>query len=724
MKINNKSQFNQGVDQYKLLSSASGVGSLVATRMGTFIMPLSINNWNIVAKANRLIERQKQRGETTSKRDIEDEAIVVIEDPRFVDYLKATEGLSQLQYLLALPHMQLDEYNKQKVDENPLYKKYYASIPNESPKNHENDFVIPASVFPRWLYSEKTHKVQQFSEWKKQWIKNAKQTDYSFAPPRDPDFKVTHKKRDGDTYDEYGILKQMPLVLICKKGHISDIPWELFFRASIDSSVNVYKEGFDFRGYATHSCGCPKCNGGPHKLTYTESQNKASGWGVLKCTECGKVVSLEGIMNLRPKCLREMPWLGIDNDNIAQDRYVCKKEGTEEDSTMQVALLTSNGVYYADQVSSLYIKPSQQGIVLSDNQKELLKWIESTVYSNYSSKNPTSSRDSFWNQNKDSLMVLAGFSLPFTIDQNDLDTVGQIFLGQTSTCGSSDIKEQYRFEEYEVFSANSQLDIPQLQFKETVIPPQYSILNTFFKKITQVNTLCVTQTQMNFYRGTIPVVRLIQGSIVYQSGMKLYSGKPEEVYAYPVTQSFGEVLFFEFNEERLNKFSSILASVEPTRYSKRDYKMCSQLSAQLNKYGHAERFYLIHTFAHLIIKELEFSCGYPSASLAERIYYSDRMFGVLIYTTDGSEGSMGGLVWQGRPDLIYRTIINAIERAKACSSDPICWEHDEETMNYAACFSCSMISETSCEYRNFGLDRRTIIDEDYGYFSTSNRYDE
>ena len=429
-------------------------------------------------------------------------------------------------------------------------------------------------------------------------------------------------------------------------------------------------------------------------------------------------------MNLRPKCLREMPWLGIDNDNIAQDRYVCKKEGTEEDSTMQVALLTSNGVYYADQVSSLYIKPSQQGIVLSDNQKELLKWIESTVYSNYSSKNPTSSRDSFWNQNKDSLMVLAGFSLPFTIDQNDLDTVGQIFLGQTSTCGSSDIKEQYRFEEYEVFSANSQLDIPQLQFKETVIPPQYSILNTFFKKITQVNTLCVTQTQMNFYRGTIPVVRLIQGSIVYQSGMKLYSGKPEEVYAYPVTQSFGEGLFFEFNEERLNKFSSILASVEPTRYSKRDYKMCSQLSAQLNKYGHAERFYLIHTFAHLIIKELEFSCGYPSASLAERIYYSDRMFGVLIYTTDGSEGSMGGLVWQGRPDLIYRTIINAIERAKACSSDPICWEHDEETMNYAACFSCSMISETSCEYRNFGLDRRTIIDEDYGYFSTSNRYDE
>lgn len=725
MKIKNKSQFNQSVGQYKLLSSTSGVGSLIATRMGTFIMPLSIDNWHIVDTPNTLIKNNRQKGCPTTKNEIENRAIAVIEDPRFIQYLQAMEGLHNLQYLVSIPHVQLNKDNKINVKDNPLYKKNY---PNENEREswrHEDEFVIPAMVFPRWLYSEKTHKLQYISDWKTQWIKNAKQTDYTFAPPRDPDSKIAHKKRDGETFDEYGILKQMPLVLICKKGHISDIPWELFFRASIDSSVNVYKEGFDFRDYETHSRGCPNCNGGPHKLTYTESQNKTSGWGMLKCTECGEAVSLDGIMNLRPKCLREMPWLGIDNnDKIAQDHDSCKKEGTEEDSTMQVALLTSSGVYYADQVSSLYIKPSQQGIVLSDNQKELLKWIENTVYANYSSKNPTSSRDSFWNQNKDSLIMLAGFSLPFTIDQNDLDTVGQIFLGQTNAGGSSDIKEQYRFEEYEVFSANSQLDIPQLQFKETVIPPQYSILNAFFKKITQVNTLCVTQTQMNFYRGTIPVVQLIQGSIVYPPGMKLYRGQPDKVYTYPATQSYGEGLFFEFNEERLNKFSSILTSVEPTRYSKRDYKMCSQLSAQLDKYGHAERFYLIHTFAHLIIKELEFSCGYPSASLAERIYYSDRMFGVLIYTTDGSEGSMGGLVWQGRPDLIYRTIINAIERAKACSSDPICWEHDEETMNYAACFSCSMISETSCEYRNFGLDRRTIIDEDYGYFSTSNRYDE
>lgn len=163
------------------------------------------------------------------KNEIENRAIAVIEDPRFIQYLQAMEGLPNLQYLVSIPHVQLNNDNKINVKDNPLYKKNY---PNENEREswrHEDEFVIPAMVFPRWLYSEKTHKLQYISDWKTQWIKNAKQTDYTFAPPRDPDFKITHKKRDGETFDEYGILKQMPLVLICKKGHISDIPWELFF---------------------------------------------------------------------------------------------------------------------------------------------------------------------------------------------------------------------------------------------------------------------------------------------------------------------------------------------------------------------------------------------------------------------------------------------------------------------------------------------------------------
>ena len=92
------------------------------------------------------------------------------------------------------------------------------------------------------------------------------------------------------------------------------------------------------------------------------------------------------------------------------------------------------------------------------------------------------------------------------------------------------------------------------------------------------------------------------------------------------------------------------------------------------------------------------------------------MCGFLIYTADGAEGGMGGLSWQAQPSLIKDIILKVVERTAICSSDPICWEQSDETMNYAACFSCCMISETSCEYRNFGLDRRALVDDDFGYF--------
>ena len=91
------------------------------------------------------------------------------------------------------------------------------------------------------------------------------------------------------------------------------------------------------------------------------------------------------------------------------------------------------------------------------------------------------------------------------------------------------------------------------------------------------------------------------------------------------------------------------------------------------------------------------------------------MCGVLIYTADGSEGSMGGLVWQGQPRLIKGIIESAMKRAINCSSDPLCWEN-EDGMNLASCFSCTMVSETSCEHMNLGLDRRALVDDEYGFF--------
>ena len=138
------------------------------------------------------------------------------------------------------------------------------------------------------------------------------------------------------------------------------------------------------------------------------------------------------------------------------------------------------------------------------------------------------------------------------------------------------------------------------------------------------------------------------------------------------------------------------------------------LYSEISLYGRA-KFYLLHTFSHVLMKELEFSCGYPTASLSERLYYSDKMCGVLIYTADGAEGSMGGLVWQGQPRLINGIIKSAMKRAVNCSSDPLCWEN-EDGLNRASCFGCTMVSETSCEHANMALDRRVLVDDEFGYF--------
>lgn len=96
---------------------------------------------------------------------------------------------------------------------------------------------------------------------------------------------------------------------------------------------------------------------------------------------------------------------------------------------------------------------------------------------------------------------------------------------------------------------------------------------------------------------------------------------------------------------------------------------------------------LLHTFAHIVINQLAFDCGYGSASLRERLYCdpdSDQnsMCGVLIYTASGdSEGSMGGLVRQGEPRAFERLIARAIDRARWCSSDPVCIESSGQGRN-------------------------------------------
>lgn len=135
------------------------------------------------------------------------------------------------------------------------------------------------------------------------------------------------------------------------------------------------------------------------------------------------------------------------------------------------------------------------------------------------------------------------------------------------------------------------------------------------------------------------------------------------------------------------------------------------------------RYWLMHTLAHVLIREMAMYSGYSAASLSERIYAwkpepeTERpaAAGLLIVTTaSDSDGTLGGLVQLSDRDNLERVMNRALERARRCSSDPVCAHRTpkdpEEFLHGAACHTCAMASETSCERANRFLDRRFLVD--------------
>jgi hypothetical protein len=95
-----------------------------------------------------------------------------------------------------------------------------------------------------------------------------------------------------------------------------------------------------------------------------------------------------------------------------------------------------------------------------------------------------------------------------------------------------------------------------------------------------------------------------------------------------------------------------------------------------------------------------------------------------VYTASGdSEGTLGGLVAQGLPGRLELIIHDALARSSWCSNDPVCTESPDGgafSSNLAACHSCVLLPETSCEEGNRLLDRAllqgTLENRGIGFF--------
>jgi hypothetical protein len=140
------------------------------------------------------------------------------------------------------------------------------------------------------------------------------------------------------------------------------------------------------------------------------------------------------------------------------------------------------------------------------------------------------------------------------------------------------------------------------------------------------------------------------------------------------------------------------------------------------------RYLLLHALAHVLMKQLALQCGYSSASLRELMYVGTDnrdMAGLLIYTaTSDADGTLGGLQRQGESRRFGDMFAESIRANEWCSSDPLCitgLAAATESSSLAACHSCLLAPETSCQDYNRFLDRAMLVgtpeDRSIGFFS-------
>jgi hypothetical protein len=250
-----------------------------------------------------------------------------------------------------------------------------------------------------------------------------------------------------------------------------------------------------------------------------------------------------------------------------------------------------------------------------------------------------------------------------------------------------------------------------LRIVPTVMSSHVPLLQSAFKRINLVPRLRETRAMSGFSRA-------ISNAAMPVDYRKRLMWANEAGHWLPATVVFGEGFFLEFSRESLDQWKQSNSLVIDKRM-----RVLAAAHAAVVQQGRARprpitpEFVLAHTVAHLLINRLVYECGYQAAALRERLYVQpgDGAVAILIYTADGdSDGTLGGLVRLAEPGRLGTIFDHALNAATWCSSDPVCQEigsrgQGPDSLNLAACHSCAMVPETSCENFNKLLDRGLVV---------------
>ncbi len=443
-------------------------------------------------------------------------------------------------------------------------------------------------------------------------------------------------------------------VLVCPNGHIEDFPYDWW----------VHKGP----GENKFDCTLPKPK---IKMYYTRNRTDLDSL-VLKC-ECGAVRSMKNASGVNAfaeyHCTGKRPWLG--------DSEKCNAH--EEHQYMQMRVRSESSVFFSSTVSALTIPPWSTKIA-----QEIQKV--------YAFLGPDA-------DNKDIVIRKVKSKFPNVQEDVILDIYDKVQTGKDKKTSMREIIEDEYVAISSVLGNGSDDFISHVE----AVPDSYDHI---IENVVALDRLTVVTAMNGFKRLTAPA----------GYGDKTLSKITNNPHSYwlPGIELRGEGIFIQFNQEIIDTW----VHKNGSRYNDMRNKLAeTYLSGEIREGRFSPQYVFLHTFSHLFIRELSHLCGYSAASIKERIYSTyngskRKMAGILVYTsTADADGSLGGLVEQAKTINMEKIINSMVERGKWCSADPVCYTSMDQgnlSLNYAACFACTLLPETSCEFFNVLLDRCAV----------------
>jgi hypothetical protein len=462
-------------------------------------------------------------------------------------------------------------------------------------------------------------------------------------------------------------------VAVCPQGHVEDFPFMEW----------VHR-------------GRELAEGEEHILYYKAGGSAALSGIKIRCS-CNDHANLGGAFNYDPEtggalhnrigydCRGQQPWLGQSENSVGS----CG-------GYLRAVQRGASNVYFPKTLSSIYLP-----LWGEQTNPRIIRILEDAAIWGQLSNG----LDEGLYVSKERIEMVAAMR---GVDPSQLQEAAQRKLdGGRDEVDASD--EEFRRSEYEAIQKERGGEGTDLLVEALDISLFDGWLAPYFERICLVRKLRETRVLAGFSRLLPP------GADGEETSVQLLS-KSGNIGWLPAQIVKGEGIFIEFKLQTIDKWLAT-SDIE------------GRISELSNAYNQAlvrrnlpaivitPKLVLLHTFAHMLIRQLSFDCGYGSASLRERIYCerepdASSMQGVLIYTAAGdSEGTMGGLVRKGEPGNLESSLRLAIASAAWCSSDPVCVEspgQGSDSANLAACHGCALLPETSCEEGNRLLDRATI----------------